>query len=593
MAGAYCGPLKRVLLLLLAALTLLACPKTTTTTGPPAPGDPHGATVGVDDPRLAALLLEHWEWAMQSSPVWATRLGDHRYDDQIRDRRPEGYAARAEAKRAFLNRTLALRPGVIPNGSERDRTTLLLFSEQLHADLADDRCRFPEWNVAARSNAVGRLESMVDVHPVESDEDRVHLETRLGASVTDIELEIDRLRGGLADGLVGNAESIRRVIAIVDGWLAKPEDEHDVVVRGQLDQLTPAVAAYRAFLNDELLPAARSPEQVGLAHLPIGDDCYEQLAANFTNQSRPPTEIHQTGRDELERIHEEFRVLGEQLWGERDLAAIFERLRTDPELYFTTEDEIEEIARTALARARKHMRTAFGRLPQADCVVEPIPALEAPYTTIAYFRRPAPDGSRPGTYFVNTYAPTTRPRHEAEVLAFHESIPGHHLQIAIAQELGGLPAFRRNTGSTAFVEGWGLYSERLADEMGLYSSDLDRMGMLSFDAWRASRLAVDTGLHHHGWSRQQAIDFLTANTPLPLNNIDNEVDRYITTPGQALAYKTGQLEILALRAEAEATLGTRFELKAFHDELLGGGAVTLGVLRQRMERWIEAEAASP
>lgn len=576
--------------LLVLTLLLTGCPK-----APPSadhsPSDPHGATTGVDDPELAGLLLAHWEWSMEASPVWATRLGDHRYDDRIRDRSPAADLRRAEALQEFVDAAEQRRASIVQHGSERDRTTVELFLHKGVSDLARRRCRMDAWNVAARSNAVGRMESMVDVHPIASDLDHRNLAARLRATPADVAQEIELLRGGLTEGLVANAESIRRVIAIADAWLAQPADEHDPTVQAQLEQLTPAFTAYRAFLHDELLPAARTDDRVGLAHLPIGASCYATLAETYTNGTRPPTEIHQTGLDELARIHEEFAVLGERLWEEPDRAAIFARLRTDPELFFATEEEVEGKARTALSRARDGMGSAFGTLPQAECTVEPIPALEAPFTTIAYYRRPAPDGSRPGTYFVNTYAPTTRPRHEAEVLAFHESIPGHHLQIAIAQELGDLPAFRRNTGSTAFVEGWGLYTERLADEMGLYSGDLDRMGMLSFDAWRAARLVVDTGLHHHGWSRQQAIDFLAANTPLPLNNIDNEVDRYITTPGQALAYKTGQLEILALRAEAEAALGERFDLSAFHDELLGGGAVTLGVLRARMERWVEGQSA--
>ena len=237
----------------------------------------------------------------------------------------------------------------------------------------------------------------------------------------------------------------------------------------------------------------------------------------------------------------------------------------------------------------------FGRLPQAECVIRRVPDHEAPFTTIAYYQPANPDGSKPGEYFVNTYAPQTRPRHEAEVLAYHESIPGHHLQIAISQELPELPAFRRYDGQTAFVEGWALYTERLADEMGLYTSDLDRLGMLSFDAWRASRLVVDTGVHHLGWSREQAEAFLIENTPLAENNIVNEVDRYISWPGQALAYKTGQLHIRKLRGQAEAALGDDFSLSAFHDVVLGSGAIPLPLVEQHVRAFIaeQAAAASP
>ena len=206
-------------------------------------------------------------------------------------------------------------------------------------------------------------------------------------------------------------------------------------------------------------------------------------------------------------------------------------------------------------------------------------------STIAYYLAPAIDGSRPGTYFVNTTEPTTRTRFESEALAFHESIPGHHLQIAIAQELEGIPEFRKHAFMTAYVEGWGLYTERLSDEMGLYTDDTTRLGILSFDSWRAGRLVVDTGLHALGWSRQEAIDFLVANSPLALNNIANEVDRYIAMPGQALAYKLGQREIMRLRDEAQQTMGDRFDIKGFHDTVLGSGPVALGILGDLIRKW--------
>jgi uncharacterized protein (DUF885 family) len=225
-------------------------------------------------------------------------------------------------------------------------------------------------------------------------------------------------------------------------------------------------------------------------------------------------------------------------------------------------------------------------------VVQRIAVAEAPFTTVAYYREPNPDGSRPGAYMINVSAPTTRPRYEAQVLAFHESIPGHHLQIAIAQELPAVPAFRRFFAPTAYTEGWALYVERVADEMGLYEGDLDRLGMWSYDAWRASRLVVDTGLHHKGWSREQAVQFMLAHTALAENNIRNEVDRYIFWPGQALGYKVGQLTILALRRRAEAELGQRFDLKGFHDTVLGAGAVTLTVLEARVEAWIVSRKGS-
>jgi uncharacterized protein (DUF885 family) len=243
-----------------------------------------------------------------------------------------------------------------------------------------------------------------------------------------------------------------------------------------------------------------------------------------------------------------------------------------------------ETAATVLDRARDAIPSWFGILPRARCEVVRMGDHEEKHSTIAYYRQPAVDGSRPGQYFINTYAPETRPRYEAEALAYHESIPGHHLQIAIGQELESLPEFRRHLGPTAFFEGWGLYTERLADEMGLYSGDLDRFGILSFDAWRACRLVVDTGMHALGWSRDQAIRYMAEHTALGSNNISNEVDRYIVWPGQALAYKTGQLELLRLRAETERRLGASFDFRAFHDAVLGAGAVPLRTLRQLVGR---------
>jgi uncharacterized protein (DUF885 family) len=259
-------------------------------------------------------------------------------------------------------------------------------------------------------------------------------------------------------------------------------------------------------------------------------------------------------------------------------------LRSDPALYFSSRAEVESVARASLDRANAAIGHWFGRLPKAPCEVVVMPAHEEQHSTVAYYREPAADGSRPGQFYINTSAPETRPRYEAETLAFHESVPGHHLQIAIAQELDHLPAFRRFWGSTAYVEGWGLYTERLSAEMGLLSGDVDRFGVLSFDAWRASRLVVDTGIHALGWTRRAAIDFMTAHTALGSNNIANEVDRYIANPGQALAYKLGQLELLRLRSEARERQGDRFDIKAFHDAVLGQGALPLSALREVVER---------
>jgi uncharacterized protein (DUF885 family) len=299
-----------------------------------------------------------------------------------------------------------------------------------------------------------------------------------------------------------------------------------------------------------------------------------------------PADLHQLGLDEIARTDRELAELGRRVLGAPDLAATIAKLRSERTLYFESGAELLAAAQYALDRAKAAIPRYFSVLPKSDCVMREIPAYEAPYTTVAYYRQPHYDGSKPGEYFVNTYKPETRPRFELEALTWHESIPGHHLQIAIAQELGALPAFRKLDGSTAFVEGWALYTERLAEDMGLYTGDLDRLGKLSYDAWRASRLVVDTGIHALGWTREQAERFMTEHTALTEVNISNEVDRYIGWPGQALAYKVGQLELLRLRRDAEGQLGTAFDIKAFHEVVLGAGAVTLPVLERRVRAWI-------
>jgi uncharacterized protein (DUF885 family) len=372
----------------------------------------------------------------------------------------------------------------------------------------------------------------------------------------------------------------------IDPWPAGERARQHAALREVVASIIlPALARYRDFLRDRILPAARRDRE-GLAGLPDGEACYRAAIAYHVGLPLAAADLHALGLREIARTDAEIAALGKRVLGAPDLAATIAKLRGDPALYFRSREEILDAAQRALDRAKAAQARFFSVVPKADCVMREIPAYEAPYATIAYYRRPHYDGSKPGEYFVNTYRPETRPRFELEALTWHESIPGHHLQIALAQELGAMPAFRKLEGSTAYIEGWALYTERLAEEMGLYTADLDRLGKLSYDAWRASRLVVDTGLHALGWSRAQAEAFMREHTALTEVNISNEVDRYIGWPGQALAYKVGQLEIVSLRAEAEAALGGAFDLRAFHAVVLGAGAVTLPVLGARVRAWI-------
>lgn len=609
------------LLLVLAACTATPAPQADPAPATDAPATPEGdassdlpeilqeARAGVTNPALADLLVRHWDATMRRYPTWATSLGDHRFDDRLTDPSPEARQAWRAQIDAFLAEARALPAAEL---SEADRLTRDLLVESLSHDVAGRVCRSEAWSVSPRYNPYTSAADLHENLPVTSEARAKAQLARVGQLPATFDAEIADLRVGLGEGLTANAASVGLVVEQLDRELAKPvadwplmkiateatlEDEAKKALAADLlgileSKVKPAVTRYRDFLRDEVLPEARGAGKEGLAHLPLGEACYTALVQRYT--TRPDATAdgrHQAGLDALEGIHAEFREVGTRQFETDDLAAIFGHLRNDPELRFDTEEQVEQAAEDHLAKAREAMPDFFGRLPKAPCTVERIPEHEAPYTTIAYYKRPEAEAG--GRYFINTYAPETRPRHEAAVLAYHESIPGHHLQIAIAQELPDVPAFRRYEGMTAFVEGWGLYTERLADEMGLYEDDLDRLGMLSFDAWRAARLVVDTGIHDKGWSREKAEQFLRDNTPLALNNITNEVDRYITTPGQALAYKTGQQEIWALRRMAESELGEAFDIKAFHDVVLGAGAVSLPVLEDRVKAWVaEAKAAA-
>ena len=555
---------------------------------------------------LSTLAAEYWEAYLVAHPVEATIIGDRRFDDRLDDPSPQGVAARIGELGAFAARARALPADDL---DEADRLTRELLIEA--ADDERDRAAvgLEAWTVDPLSGPQVFFLSLPPLQPVASVVQGEAMVARVRAMAGWMDAHMANLRRSLGEGRVGVREPIAKTIETLDALASRPletwalldpvrephpdwragdlEDFRGDLLAAVREGVAPALDHYRRLLVEEILPAARPGDRAGLSHLSGGAEAYRTLVRVHTTLDRQPEEVHEIGLRELARIAAETEELGRKVLGTPDRAATVARLRDDPALRFSTREEVIRAAEAALARARAVMPAWFGILPQADCVVMPIAEHEERHATIAYYWQPAADGSRPGQYYINTYAPETRPRFEAEVLAYHESIPGHHLAIAIAQELTGLPEFRRHLGVTAFDEGWGLYCERLADEMGLYTSDLDRLGVLSFDAWRACRLVLDTGLHALGWSRDRAIAFMTENSPLALNNIVNEVDRYIVWPGQALAYKTGQLEILRLRAWAREALGERFDIRAFHDTVLGQGAVPMSVLGDLIARYVE------
>ncbi len=561
---------------------------------------------GVENPALAALLEKQWEDYLRRNPVGATRLGDHRFDDRIGDRSLAAKEEWLRTQRALLDEAQRIRDA--GQLSPRDSITLRLFIEEISTTIQTDSCLFEEWTVDPRSNPVTDWNDLPELHAVKTAKDAENLLARYSQISQAIDHDISHLTRGAKKQLYGNIESTNRVMTMVRKQLVQsledwpmyapakkpPEawsDEEKKVFADNLrntlvNSIKPALERYLVFLERDILPHSRRDNLPGLSALPFAKVCYQSLVSAYTTIETSPEELHKIGIAENERINNEMKVLGKKLFGTAELPEILKKLRTDPELYFSTSEEVEEKAKSALLAARAKIPQYFGILPKADCVVTRVPDYEAPYTTVAYYRQPVPDGSRPGQYFINVSEPATRPKFEAEALAFHEAVPGHHLQIAIAQELPAIPSFRRHGGMTVFVEGWALYTEQLAAEMGLYSGDLDKMGMLSYEAWRASRLVVDTGLHAMGWSRQAAKEYMAAHTALALNNIDNEVDRYINWPGQAVAYKTGQMEIWKLRREAEAELGSSFDIRAFHDVVLKNGAVSLPILRAEVTAWI-------
>jgi uncharacterized protein (DUF885 family) len=559
---------------------------------------------------LSALADEYWEAYLRRNPIEATIIGDRRFDALLDDPSPEAARARQAELRATDARARSLPEADLSVGDRLTRDVLL---EAIGYELAKLDAELDAWSVDPLSGPQVFFLSLPPLQPVVTVEHGEAMVGRWRAMAGWMDVHMANLRRSLGEGRVAVREPVERAIETLDGLATRPletwaildpiREAHDDWPPGDLEAfradiltavregLAPAFDRYRHLLAEEILPAARPGERAGIMHLPGGVAAYRRLVRAHTTVDLTPEEIHEIGLREVARINTETEALGRRALGAADRAATVERLRNDPALKFSTRDEIVHEAEGCLARARAAVPAWFGILPKAECVVLPIAEHEERDSTLAYYWQPAEDGSRPGQYYINTYAPETRPRFEAKALAYHESIPGHHLAIAIGQELTDLPAFRRHSGVTAFDEGWGLYTERLADEMGLYDTDLDRLGVLSFDAWRACRLVVDTGIHALGWSRQRAIDYMVENSPLATNNIVNEVDRYIVDPGQALAYKMGQLEILRLRAWAREQLGDHFDIRAFHDVVLGQGAVPLGVLGRNVASYVELVGA--
>lgn len=539
------------------------------------------------DEFLAAYLERH--------PETGTYLGvPGSRHDRLTDHSLAALAAWRAREDAWLQRVDALDAGIEPG--DPDWATLGILRETLEASVQMRICREELWSVSETAGWQTFLPYIAKIQPIGSDDLHEQALTRARALSRFVDAEIENLREGLRLGYAVPRHNVTLVQEQIRGLMApdsplgspgqRSEDAAFQADYAEMmeDSVRPALRRYLAFLETEYLPAAR--DTIAVSELPDGAACYRATIRAHSTLRKTPREIHDLGLEQMARIQAEMGEIAARSFATRDVAALLERLQSDPQYTFASREAILEYAHAAAERARAAMPRWFGRVPRADFRIEPYPAYREATGTGEY-QSSSEDGSRPGVYYVPVRDPQRRSRAGLESLTFHETIPGHHLQGAIALELGDrVHPIARYLSNSGHGEGWGLYSERLADEMGLYSSDLDRMGMLSDQAGRAARLVIDTGIHAFGWTRERAIEYLATHTTWARADVEAEIDRYIIYPGQATAYMLGMLEIQRLRERAAAAHGDAFNIRAFHDRVLDDGSIPLGLLEQKIEHWI-------
>jgi uncharacterized protein (DUF885 family) len=541
---------------------------------------------------LDQLAHEYWEGVLRRNPIIATFYGDYRYNDRLPDLGPVGRAEEQSELQAVLTRLSALRDEAFD--TER-RITWDMLRLAAESGLDVIRLRLDEMAVDQMDGPQVWLPELLNWHPTDTPEHVQQLIARFRAFDALMDQYLGNLREGIRDGRTAPTIAVERVIGQLQGLLAVPADDSPMAApaRDQPPELAgpwrqavtevvyPAFQRMLDFLENYLPQHAR--KDPGVWSVTDGEEIYTLLARQHTTTDLSPQQLHQIGLDDLAAIHHEMRaIMASRGAGDLPIRAFTEQLIHDPSNLPASREELISMAEGLLARAQAALPRAFGRLSRVPIVVKAVEAYRERDAPAAYYFQASADGSRPAAFYINTFEPQSRPKHTLPALAFHEGVPGHHLQIGLAQEAENLPTFRRLSAgwlANAFVEGWALYTERLSDELGLYEDDLARYGMLGYQAWRACRLVVDTGLHHLRWTRQQAIDFFLDNVGLSERETLNEVDRYIVWPGQALAYKVGQREIEALRREQQQRLGEQFDLRAFHDAVLAHAAVPLSTLR--------------
>jgi uncharacterized protein (DUF885 family) len=557
--------------------------------------------------ELHGLFDREWERDLADSPLQATYLGDRRYDDRLPDISPAAEDARAAADARVLEDLARIPRGALPPAEQLNYD---LFRHEYETRKAA-RPFHPEYYSIEASNGPQSLNELAELVPFETVADYETWLRRMQAIPAYLGQYGERLRRGAKEKRTQPRAVMERVLEpLAKQVTEKPEDSPffdrfrsypTAIAQADRERLTaearrvigesviPAYRRFQAVFRDEYLPATR--DSVGLWDTPDGRDYYRFLARYHTTTALTPEEIHAIGLKEVARNRAEMQKVMDEVGFKGSLTDFFQHLRTDPQFYYQTGDELFRAYAYIVKMIDPELPRLFGKLYRTPFGLRPIPANSAPNTTTAYYQGPSLDGSRPGYYYVNLYRPEVRPKYEMEVLSVHEAAPGHHLQIALAQEQADMPLFRRAGGFTAYIEGWGLYSERLGYDLGLYKDPYSRFGQLTYDQWRAVRLVVDTGLHYMQWTRQQAIDYFIANAAKTEADIVNEIDRYISSPGQALAYKIGQLKLLELRARAEQALGGRFDIRTFHDTVLATGPVPLDILERTVDGWIAAQKA--
>ena len=557
---------------------------------------------------LHAFFEEEWNYEMEQNPAQASSLGDRRWNDRWPDRslqairKREGHAADTLAR---LNR--------IDRGqlSPVDQLNYDLFKKDLETDIEGFKFRTYLTPINQRGG-VQTLDELGDRLRFENVKDYEDWVARLRALPVLMEQDIALMREGARTRMIWPRIVLERVPAQINKQLvSKPEEspfykpftkfpaaisgpERERLAKAASEAIAsgvlPSFHTLKKYFVDEYLPAAS--DQVGVWQMPQGDEFYAYLARRHTTTALTPQQIHDKGLSEVARIRGEMEAIREKVGFKGTLPEFFTKLRTDPQFFYKTPEELLDAYRALAKKIDPNLVKVFKTLPRTPYGVTPIPDKIAPDTTTAYYNRPAADGSRAGLYFVNLYKPETRPKWEMMALSLHEAVPGHHLQNALAQEAGDLPKFRRHGSFTAYGEGWGLYAESLGEEMGLYDDPYSKFGQLTYEMWRAVRLVVDTGIHQMKWDRQRAINFFMENAPKSENDIVNEIDRYISMPGQALAYKIGELKIKELRDRARGAIGENFDIREFHDVVLLSGALPLDILERNVDSWIANKKAA-